>query len=69
MLHKLIEWENENGYKAHYVAEKLGLSDSQYSLIKHGKRKPPLEMAEKLKTEFKVRDPIKLLKNAKAATK
>lgn len=65
MLQNLIEWEKENGFKAKYVAEKLGLSDSQYSKIKHGTNKPPLEMVEKLHTEFKVRDPIRLLKNDK----
>lgn len=63
MLKNLIEWERANGYKANFVAEKLGLSPSQYSLIKHGKNKPPLEMAAKLKKEFGVKDPIKLLQN------
>ena len=65
MLHNLIEWELENGYKAKYVADKLGLTPSQYSKIKHGTRKPTLEIAEKLKKEFGIRDPIKLLKNDK----
>ena len=63
MLNTLIEWEHENGYKAKYVAEKLGLTEMQYSRIKRGLQKPPLEMAEKLKSEFGVKDPFKLLKN------
>lgn len=65
MLQNLIEWEKENGYKANYVAEKLGLTPSQYSKIKHGTNKPPIEMAERLKKVFGVRDPIKLLTNDK----
>lgn len=65
MLDNLIEWEKKQGYKSCFVAEKLGLTPSQYSLIKHGKRKPTVEMVEKLKKEFGVRDPIKLLKNHK----
>lgn len=63
MLDRLIEWEKEKGYKACFVAAKLGLTPSQYSLIKHGKRKPTVEMVEKLKTEFNVKNPFKLLKN------
>jgi transcriptional regulator with XRE-family HTH domain len=63
MLSNLIEWERANGYKANFVAEKLGLSPSQYSLIKHGKNKPTVGMAEKLQSEFGVDDPIELLKN------
>ena len=65
MLNNLIEWERQNGYKAWYVAHKLGLTPSQYSKIKHGITKPSVEIAEKLKTEFGVKDPIKLLKNQK----
>lgn len=62
MLDNLIEWERESGYKAKFIADKLLLSESQYSKIKHGVNKPPIEMAERLKTEFGVKDPFKLLK-------
>jgi len=65
MLDNLIEWEKQHGYKSKYVADKLGLTPSQYSKVKHGTRKPTVEMVEKLKKEFGVKDPIKLLKNHK----
>jgi transcriptional regulator with XRE-family HTH domain len=63
MLVKLINWEKENGYKAKYVAEKLGLSETQYSRIKQGHTKPSIEVAEKLEKVFKIRNVYDLLKN------
>lgn len=63
MLTNLIEWERANGYKANFVAEKLGLTPSQYSKIKSGQIKPSIKMAELLQTEFGVEDPIEILKN------
>ena len=63
MLKNLIAWEQENGYKAKFVAEKLGLTQVAYAKIKKGKQKPPLTMAEKLRTEFGIKDPFTMLKN------
>lgn len=65
MLDNLIEWEKSHGYKACYVAQKIGLTPSQYSKMKHGRTKPTLEVVEKLTTEFKVKNPTELLKNFK----
>ena len=65
MLNNLIEWEKGTGLKAQFIAEKLGLTAAQYSKIKHGLQKPTVNMADKLKTEFNVKDPIKLLINSK----
>ena len=61
-LTRLIAWEKENGFKAKFVAEKLGLSASQYSQIKLGKIKPSVKVAEKLHSEFGVDDVFELLK-------
>ena len=61
-LNRLIEWEKANGYKAKYVAKKLGLSASQYSQMKLGKIKPSIKVAERLKAEFNVEDVFELLK-------
>lgn len=65
MRNNLVEWERKNGYKANFVADKLGLTPSQYSKLKHGKRRATIETAERLHKEFDVEDPILLLKNAK----
>lgn len=67
MLNNLIEWEKANGYKACFIADKIGLTPSQYSKLKHGTTKPSVEVAEKFKTEFGVSDPIELLKNFEKA--
>jgi transcriptional regulator with XRE-family HTH domain len=63
-LTKLIEWEHSNGYKAKFVAEKLGLSQSNYSAIKKGRIKPSLKMVDKLSKEFNmsIDDAIDLLR-------
>ncbi len=63
MLNNLIAWEIANGYKSKYVAKRLGLTDAQYSRIKHGYQKPPLEVAERFIKEFAVDDVFTLLKN------
>lgn len=65
MLKNLIEWERKNGYKAVYVAKRLGLTEAQYSKIKNGKQKPPLDMAYRLAVEFKIENPLNLLKDVK----
>jgi len=62
MLVNLINWEKENGYKAKYVAQKLGISDSQYSKIKLGKQQPTIEIAKKFCDIFGVDDVFELLK-------
>lgn len=62
MLINLIAWEKENGYKARWVAEKLGLTEAQYSKMKSGKRKPTIEDAWKFQEEFEVDDVINLLR-------
>lgn len=65
MRSRLIEWERANGYKARYVAEKLGISDSAYSKIKRGEQQPTIEMVSKLHSEFGVEmeQAIKLLED------
>ena len=65
VLDKLIEWENRSGYKAKYIAKKLGLSEPQYSKLKRGKIKPTIEVAYLLHQEFKVDDAITLLRKEK----
>lgn len=62
MLENLIEWEKANGYKATFVAKKLGLTDSQYSKIKQGQQKPTIRMAEMLVKEFGIEDVYELLR-------
>lgn len=62
MLKNLINWEKEHGYKAKFIADKLGISESSYSKIKQGTVKPSVELAMKLEEEFDV-DALELLKN------
>lgn len=61
MLTNLINWEKENGYKARFVAEKLGITESAYSKIKLGKQKPTLEIAYKFQEVFGVDNVLELL--------
>lgn len=61
MLTNLIQWEKENGYKAKYVAEKLGITESTYSKIKLGKQKPTIEIAYKFQEVFGVDNVYELL--------
>ncbi len=63
-LTKLMEWEHSHGYKARFVAEKLGISQSNYSAIKKGRIKPSLKMVDKLSKEFdmSIESAIELLK-------
>lgn len=48
----LIKWQKENGYTSKWVAEKLGLTPNQYSLLKGGRRAATLRVCEKLIKEF-----------------
>ena len=57
----LIKWEKQNGYKAKYVAQKLGISETAYSFIKNCKTTPSLETAYKFQEIFGV-DVFELLK-------
>lgn len=43
----LIKWEKENGYKSKYVAKKLGISETSYSLMKNGKTTPTIDLLYK----------------------
>lgn len=43
----LIYWEKLNGYKAKYVAEKIGITESYYSQIKNGKKDPSMDLVDK----------------------
>lgn len=61
----LIKWQKENGYLSKYVAEKLGISETTYSLIKSGKTMPSLELAYKLQEVFGVDDVLELLRKEK----
>lgn len=61
MLKNLIIWEKENGYKSKFVAEKLGISQAQYTNMKKGRRKPSIEIAHKFQQEFNIKDVFELL--------
>lgn len=58
----LILWEKKNNLKGKDVAEKLGISETTYSLIKNGKTTPSLELAYKFKKIFGVNDVLELLR-------
>ena len=48
----LIKWEKENGYKGKFVAKKLGLSETSYSLIKNGKTTPTIDLLYKFEAVY-----------------
>lgn len=58
----LIMWEKKNNLKAKEVAEKLGISETSYSLLKNGKTTPSLELAYKFQEVFGVDDVLELLR-------
>lgn len=58
----LIMWEKENNLKGKDVAQKLGVSETTYSLIKNGKTMPSLEFAYKFQEAFGVDNVLELLK-------
>jgi transcriptional regulator with XRE-family HTH domain len=62
MRKNLIKWELENGYKSKYVAERLGIKPSEYSLIKNGKRTPSIEFIYKFIEKFPNTDVLELMK-------
>lgn len=59
----LIKWQAENGYKSKYIAEKLGITETTYSLIRNGKSMPSLELAYKFQEIFRIDNVLELLKN------
>lgn len=61
MLTNLIKWEKENGYKACFIAQKLGITESAYSKIKLGKQKPTIEIAYRFQEVFGVDNVLELL--------
>ena len=61
----LFLWEKENNLKAKEVAEKLGISETTYSLIKNGKTMPSLELAYRFQEVFGVDNVLELLKKEK----
>ena len=58
----LILWEKKNNLKGKEVAEKLGISETTYSLIKNGKTMPSLELAYRFQEVFGIDDVLELLK-------
>ena len=52
MLLNLIMWEKENGLKAKYVAEQLGITETKYSNIKNGKVTATTEFAFSFSERF-----------------
>lgn len=58
----LIIWEKQNNLKAKEVAEKLGVSETTYSLIRNGKTTPSLELAYKFQEIFGIDDVLELLR-------
>lgn len=60
----LILWEKKNNLKGKEVAEKLGISETTYSLIKNGKTMPSLELAYRFQEVFSVdeKEVLELLK-------
>lgn len=62
MRDKLIDWEKSHGYKARYVAGKIGVSDSAWSKIKQGKQAPTVEILTKFRNAFNVDDVLTLFK-------
>lgn len=59
----LIKWQIENGYKSKYIAEKLGITETTYSMIRNGKTTPSLELAYKFQEIFGIDNVLELLKN------
>lgn len=58
----IIKWEKQNGLKGKYVAERIGISDVQWSKIKSGKQRPTYDQIMKLKEEFGLENILELLK-------
>lgn len=52
MRSKLIKWEKEHGYKAKFVAEKIGVSAPTWCMIKSGKQNPTIDTLCRFKKAF-----------------
>lgn len=63
MLVNLITWEKKNGFKAKYVAQKIGISETKYCEIKKGKRKVTLDIAYKFSEAFPEENVLELFKS------
>ena len=63
MRKNLIMWEIENGYKAKWVADKLGISRASWFKIKRGKANPSIELAYRFNEAFPEEDVLELFKN------
>lgn len=61
MLKKLIDWEKSNGYLCKYIAQKMGLTQKQYSDLRLGKRKATAEDVLNFEKAFKVKNAAELL--------
>ena len=58
----LVLWEKKNNFKAKEGAEKLGISETTYSLIKNGKTMPSIELAYKFQEVFGIDNVLELLR-------
>ena len=58
----LIKWQMEHGYTSRFIADKLGVSETTYSLIKNGKTTPTLDIAYKFSEIFNVDNVLELFK-------
>lgn len=58
----LIKWQKDNGYTSKFVAKKLGISETSYSLFKNGKTTPTIDLAYKFVEEFNVDNVLELFK-------
>ena len=58
----LIKFRVDNGLKAKFIAEKVGVSRVKYSNIENGRTKPSIEFASKFQEAFGVEDIFELLK-------
>lgn len=59
----LIVWEAKNGFKAKWVAEKLGISGGAWSKIKKGTSTPSIDIFYSFKEAFPDADVLELFKN------
>lgn len=58
----LIMWEKKNNLKGKDIAQKLGISETTYSLIRNGKTMPSLELAYRFQEVFGIENVLELLK-------
>ena len=56
----LINWQKERGLTSKFIANKLGITETTYSLIKNGKTTPTLDLAYKFSELFGVDNVLEL---------